>query len=62
MATKTPAWDRGSYIAREGSGDVVPVDREAAYDEAVGEEPVIGTPKKTLKNRNSFFEIILRLR
>ena len=59
---KTPAWGKGSCIAREASEDVVPVDREAAYNEEVGEEPVIGMPKKTRKNKDSFTEINLRLK
>ena len=51
MGPKTPARGRGSRIAREGSEDVVPVDREVAYDEEVEEEPVIETPKTTRKNK-----------
>ena len=51
MASKTPARGRRSRIAREGSEDAVPVDREAAYVEEVEEEPVIDTPKTTRKNK-----------
>lgn len=45
---------RVSRIAREGYEDVVPADREAAYEEEVGEEPVVDTPKTTWKNKQNF--------
>lgn len=40
---------KGSRIARGSSEDVVPVDREGAYNEEIGEEPVIDTPKRVSK-------------